>query len=434
MRWKIASAVLGVYAVLLIVSNGCGSKSGGDSNYSIPAITPQVKAATPTGFGGTASKATFLLKQVLAGVGTRLSAAPTLTGAFTTGIRSNFFGGPLGQGPTQIFALLPGVDERFSEINSTSTSCLGGTPVTYTINPAGASAPITMYAQCYRTVSGQNGATGFTNPAGITDPQFFMLGYVPATGVYYLYTAVGASWLAAIETPISGSGSAAQYSVHLWTGVGYGNGASGSSDGQCGTVGAWDKCSYGVMELLAIANATTSGIITLSQNFEFTASGINMGYCGVQIVSDGNNIYAMGSVDSGGCQTPTSACFPASSTSATTDTGGSCPSGQTCANGCTVTSTCSAAAATAGICIAPQSSGFALTPLGRNASTGSAAGGSVSYAASAYPGGSNDNVTLAGTTSDSLYFSTGPAIAGNSTFSTATSPCHTGVGAGRRRC
>jgi hypothetical protein len=291
-----------------------------------------------------------------------------------------------------------------------------------------------MYAQCYRTVSGVGGSGPFTNSAGVTDPQFFMIGK-DANGVYYLFEAIGAGWLAATETPQGGT----NYSVHLWLGVGSGNGAYG-----LGGVTGYDDCSYGVLEMIANTQII-AGVSSPPSNFEFTSAGTGLGYAGIQVISDGAYIYAVGSPDTGG--TPAAVenlCLPATSTTTTGTYATPTLAAGTSINGCTVTPTCAAADATAGRCIPVNTTtGFALTPIGRITAP-SAPNGAL--ADSCYPGpassvcthayytssgsfGANvtgmptaNNMQMLGTKTDSLYFAQGPPITGNSTFSGTTNP------------
>jgi len=126
----------------------------------------------------------------------------------------------------------------FFNTSTTSSGCLSATPVAYTITSAGQATAVTMYAQCYTTIT-----SGFTG-----DPGLILIG--SKGGKTYVYDVNGAAWTAAIATPDGSS-----YDIHAWYSAGIGNGASGTGGGQCGS--AWDKCSYGVAEVYTNAAAGT---------------------------------------------------------------------------------------------------------------------------------------------------------------------------------
>jgi hypothetical protein len=276
-------------------------------------------------------------------------------------LQSRFFMG----GPTDVFGILDAVDAIIGQINSaslTSTSaCLTQPPVAYTLTQF--AADTTFYAQCY-----------FASPT----PGFTQFG--TKNGSIYVYTTPesgGPEQVAAVVTPIAGSasadGGAPLYSVQAWVGIGYAN-ASLPVACAAGGIVAFDDCSYGVIEITA--NEQTS-------SFELTAAGLGFGVCGAQLKSDGTNIYAIGSNDMETCGAAQTVCASA------------------------------AALATPGSCAGSVTS-FALTPLGREQTTGPNAAGpgnppnpSAFDGASGYPGGAADTIVLNGTTSDSLHF--GPA-------------------------
>jgi hypothetical protein len=328
MSFSLLSRVVGGRAFALLASvvavAGCGDA------IDLPLVTPPVKDAAPTGLKGPAgsAKSADLL--------------PSPGAAF----KERFF---TGHGPTDILGtLLPTLDSTLQGLNSkTSTSgCLTQTPVAYTIQPFGQS--VTLYAQCHDNAGG-----GFI--------QFGV-----QNGTTYIYQDGGIEKIAAIVTPTS----ATQYRVQAWLTLGAGNAAS-----TCGAVpgyGAdWDTCSYGVMELSA--DPTT-------QHIELAVAGVGFGFCGAQIVSDGANIYAIGSGDMGEtCTEPSSACLAA------------------------------ADAETPAVCT-PAEQVFGLTALGRRAATrsdaaahGPANNGQVitTWGASQYP--DVDNIDLNGTATDSVH-------------------------------
>ena len=261
-----------------------------------------------------------------------------------TDFKNRFFSA----GPTYIFGILSSIDDRISGYNSsTSTSaCLSQDPVQYTVTPFGQT--VTMYAQCYQQIGG-----GFTG-----DPGLIQWGVKDS--IFYLYSAIGAGWTAAIATPIGVTG---QYSIQAWSSVGVGNGAVGTT-GACST--SWDSCSYGVIQISA--NPVTS-------NFEMSVAGMGFGYCGAQYNSDGVNIYGTGSTDMGAtCNTTDTICVLASD------------------------------ASTAATCTGPEQS-FSLPALGRLAESGVA---QANWGASGYPGGGGNTITLNGTSGDDVHF--GPIV------------------------
>jgi len=179
------------------------------------------------------------------------------------------------------------------------------------------------------------------------DPGFLQFGQ--QDGTTSLYVAIGAARLAAIISPIAGT---TDHQVHLWYGVGYLN-ATG-----CGSTGTFDDCSYGVTELTADAS---------SDSFEMAVAGIGMGFCGVQFASDGTVLYGVGSGDMGStCRDRATLCVSAADLTPVD------PS-------------------------ACESSVYHLPGLGRHGGAGAHV-----FGTSQYP--DVPNITLDGTTSDSLYF------------------------------
>jgi hypothetical protein len=275
----------------------------------LPLITPPVRAATPAGFGGMA---------------TRARTAPLAAMLSASDIHDRFFS----PGPTEVFQILQSVDDRIDEANSATGAhaCLDQAPVPYTLHVFGQD--VAFQAQCYRTF----------------DAGFMQFGS-DADGITYLYETGGAARLAA---RISGD------TVDVWYGVGYTNATCGN--------GSFDGCSYGVTQIEAQP---------ASHAFEMTVAGIGVGYCGVQLRSDGTVIYGEGSTDMGAtCDDVATLCANASDLSAAT--------------ACDAVST------------------FALPPLGRQAGSGSHV-----FGASLYP--ATPNIVLDGTATDSLGFGPGSA-------------------------
>lgn len=222
------------------------------SSTALPLIAPPVRAATPAGLAASASA--------------RLGAAEESISAVE--FRSRFFG----PGPTNVFNLLDGIDERLAEINQgiedASHACLDDAPTEYEIAPLGQA--VALKANCYRE---------FSVPSGT--PAFMQFGQ--SDGLTSLFITGGAARLAARITPIAGT---TEHEVEAWYGVGYTN---ATSEG-CDPVGSFDGCSYAVTQLRA--NPTTGA-------FEMSVAGIGVGFCGVQIRSDGVSIYGVGSADMG---------------------------------------------------------------------------------------------------------------------------------------
>jgi hypothetical protein len=162
-----------------------------------------------------------------------------------------------------------------------------------------------------------------------------------------LYVAVGAARLAAIISPIADS---TDHVVDAWYGVGYTNAVG------CGSTGTFDDCSYALTELHA--NPVTRA-------FEMSVAGIGVGFCGIQFASDGARLFGVGSTDMGSqCNARATLCVSA----ADLDTPENC---------------------------GPR--GYLLPALGRRAGAGA-----HEFGASHYP--DEPNLTLNGTTTDSLYF------------------------------
>ena len=163
-----------------------------------------------------------------------------------------------------------------------------------------------------------------------------------------LYIAIGAARLAALIAPIAGS---TDHVVDAWYGVGYNN-ATG-----CGSTGTFDDCSYALTELHA--NPATRGL-------EMAVAGVGVGFCGVQFASDGTELHGVGSSDMGSsCNERATLCVS------------------------------SADLEMPAMCTSPAP--YLMPAIGRRAGAGAHV-----FGASRYPDA--PNITLDGTTSDSLYF------------------------------
>lgn len=284
----------------------------------IPLIAPPVMAATPDGF--TAASA-------------RLRLGPP-DGFTAQAFRDRFFSG----GPTDVQQLLTSIDDRITEVNgfalASPRACSDLEPVEYTLTPWGQSEP--FYAQCYRMMG---------TPTAV-DPAFMQFG--SKDGTDYVYVAGGAARLAARIRPVEGTDA---YDVMLWYGVGYSNPET------CGEPPAFDGCSYGVTQLHADSGAG---------RLEMAVAGIGVGFCGVQLTSDGATIYGAGSADMGEtCNARSTLCVDATDLE------------------------------TPATCDPPPP--FTLLAIGREAATGSHDSGVTDYP-------DVPNIVLDGTVTDSLHF------------------------------
>jgi hypothetical protein len=364
-------AVAGSIAVSIIVVHGCGKSSSSGGGANIPYITPIVKSAAPSGFGGSNATSDFLKY-----TGTSKGQGPIHTRTLSSSdINSRFFQ----PSPTDIYTILANIDGLIQSVNNGTGSCYTQTPVSFTVTPFGET--VTMYAQC-----------SYSQPAQyVGDPGFGQFGI--NNNLIYFYSATGLERIAAIITPLDASGNPiavttetitvpgaspnpgaspqigisplpSSYQAEVWIGLGYAQPQS--------PTGAWDSGSYGGMHL--IANS-------VKKTFELTVAGSGFGYCGAQLRSDGTNVFITASADmSTTCGATDTACVLAS-------------------DGITA-ATCGTSATT-----------FSLVPMGRAGGATQTTTGQT-YGASQYPGGSSDVIVLNGTTTDSLRFGPLTATAG----------------------
>ena len=314
--------------VVLCFASACKKNKEGNP-MNLPLVKPPVQAATPAGLLDDSSKLTL--------------------GDFPTSeIKDRFFS----PSPTEILNILSMIDRWISNVNEKTADedidCVDAAPVEYTVTPFGQS--VTLYASCFIQDTGGTAE----------NPKFMQFG--KKDGTTYFYTTFDQSHVAAIVTPITGTTD--KYEVQAWLGVGYINTIAGN----CPLGTNWDSCSYGVMQFTADSSAN---------KFELAAAGIGFGFFGVQLKSDGTNIYAKGSV---GAQN----------------------------EGAETTETCVAAsdAATPATCSSDQMQ-FANPALGMRQTEGA-----VLYGPSKYP--DDPNITLDGTDDDSLHFgpmTTTPGVA-----------------------
>ena len=301
----------------------CGKKKSGDP-ANLPLVKPPVQEATPEGLltGSTSLTASGMAEE----------------------IKSRFFTA----GPTFIMGILQKIDDEINDMNShsanTDTPCVNQAPVAYTVTVFGQ--PVTMYASCYDKLG--DGSS--------LNPDFWQVGV--KDGVTYLYFTAFANRIMAIVTPASGA--AGKYHVKGWLGMGYENMPGGVTN--CPNGNKWDSCSYGAIEIDADSSA---------DKFEIASAGIGFGFYGVQLKSDGINMYAKGSWANN-------------------------PDGQVVVDLCMKASD----ATTAATCTDAQKQ-FTLPPIGTKA-----AQGANGHPASQYP--DPPNITLDGTSTDSIHF--GPLV------------------------
>lgn len=260
-------------------------------------------------------------------------------------LKARFFSG---SGPNDVFTLLKSIDNTISSVDgqagTSAAECLIQTPVAYTIRSFDGTS-VNMFAQCYEQT-----ATGFIQWGLDSNKNF------------YAYEWGDGNAVAAIATP--NDQSPTKYDVTLWVGMGYSNGTK-SSD-RCPH--SWDECSYVVLELIASK--------TSKPHFELVTAGVGMEFAGAQFVSDGTDLFGIGSEDTSGATTALeSVCTLANDLSQTDP---NCELGP---------------------------AQFTLTPLGRvaaSSSTYAQNNGTSNWAASQYP--AEPNVKMAGSSEDTIYF------------------------------
>jgi hypothetical protein len=297
---------------------GCGVAG---TPADLPLIVPPVRASAPAAFTMPSAR----------------TVAPLDAGLSPGDFRDRFFN-PAG-GPTDVFRILGDIDARLEEVNSASLdgshACLDAPPIDVALAPFGES--VAFETQCYRMFD-----DGMSKV-----PAFMQFG--SQGDATYMFVTGGATRVAARVVQPAG----AEPVVDVWYGVGYTNAS-------CGTDGTFDGCSYAVTRIHA-SPATSS--------FEMSVAGIGVGFCGIQIRSDGTSMFGRGSTDMGAtCHDPAELCVSAANLDPT--------------DGCTELET------------------FSIPALGRRAGAGA-----HEFGASAYPDA--PNVTLDGTSTDSLQF--GPA-------------------------
>ena len=326
------------------------SSSSASTTSSLPAVKPPVAAAAPSGLGGN--------RTALSSSG---GARPRLQALNPNDVKDRFFNAA--GGPTELWALLDGVDGRTREVNERIDqfeACYARhgavPPLPYTIRVW--SANETMYATCKDVWS----ATGnITNVTG-----FIMFGRVNDT--FYLYEYGGETAMASRVTLAPGpSYNTSTTNVSALVAA-FGAGATAGADAVVDQVELWYSVgmlntngSHAVVHVLARPRVPV---------FEMAAAGAGIGFCGAQLRGTNATMFVTGSVDGPACAATDTVC--------------------TLANDTSVTTTCDA-----------DVTEFELVPLGRVEYTG--------HNASQYPGGGANNVhlTVLGT-DDDTYF--GPVV------------------------
>jgi len=196
----------------------------------------------------------------------------------STEIKNRFFS----DGPTNLFGILQGLDDRISGINSRMAwaTCWKDVPTEYTFTVWNQS--LTFQFQCFDAWSEGDGFMEFG-----TDGN-----------VMYLYERAGQEIVAAEVITDATSGEIS--TAHVWMSVGNEN-------------DPWYGMSYGVIEILADVP---------NNEFQMSVAGSGFGYCGAQLRTDGTLIYVVGSSDMGTtCTAQDIACVDASTL---TDSAASC--------------------------------------------------------------------------------------------------------------
>lgn len=315
--------VIRPFTILLLIAstlgmNGCGNPNSYDTavSYALPPVTLAVPKSLHSGTG-------------------------IVMPLSSKSINEQFFG----NGSTSIYVLLNKLDNIISKTNETMENslnpCLHQFPVSYTITPFGQT--VMMYAQCFTQGNGT-----------VANPDLFQFG--TKNGIQYIYSADASERMAVILSPIDGSQT--NYEVQAWIGLGYDN------------AGTWDSESYGVMQLKT--NSVT-------KKFELSVAGIGFDHCGLQLISDGENLKVEDSQDMGTvCNTAQRICRRESDIN--------------------VEGTCTALS-------------FTLPALGRKAISKGTNGAAKDFGDSHYPS-TGGNILLTGSSGDDLYFGPMKAISG----------------------
>lgn len=230
-----------------------------ETNFNVPPLKPPVQAAAPSGLK--------LERRML----------QETDFSFHGQVKDRFFES---EGPSSIYLLLDRVDGRTKELNERATSidnkeCLSATPIQVDI-PGWPGQNLTMWAQCYEQLS---------------ETLFMMFG-VRNNKVYLYEKDHHVTILAYADIDSEDSTTFSKVDIYFAVGNGYTPLQTGSR---------------GLMHLEAIPGAT--GV--RSSLIQASMAGIGMGFCGVELVSDGEYIKITGSQDGigGTCNNTRTICL-----------------------------------------------------------------------------------------------------------------------------
>jgi hypothetical protein len=182
------------------------------------------------------------------------------------------------KGPTNALDIMHNVDARLSFFRQTASDnvhvpCADQTPVEFNTGPVG---QMKLYIQCYQMLP----------PNGL-----ILWGQKDGSTYLYLHQDIGG--VVAIARPAgpapTADGGVQHYTAEIWSTIGENN-------------QPWHSGSYGIMHIQG--NSATS-------SFEMAVAGVNMGFCGAQIRSDGSNVYGEGSADGPSCADDATLCTTA---------------------------------------------------------------------------------------------------------------------------
>lgn len=203
------------------------------------------------------------------------SAEANLTGSPMAELSARFLNREGGPGNIPDFRAR--LDRILSAINSASFAvekpCETSEPIAYLLHPP--EGELEMFAQCYQNVDrGPTALKANFNQYGFKD------------GSNYVYAIDQGDQIAAILTPAENR--PRDYQLKAIYSIGGKNSPS------------WSSGPYGLAELQ---------IESFSKRFEFTAAGVGLGYCSVQMKSNGEQIFASYSLEDGeSCGEHTEVC------------------------------------------------------------------------------------------------------------------------------
>lgn len=231
-------------------------KDDGPTRLNVPPLKPPVQAAAPEGFKVTAARMRQLQTDF----------------SFHGQVKDRFF---KSQGPSSIYPLLDRIDTRTRELNQRATAlvgteCLTAEPIEVDI-PGWPGEDLTMWAQCHDQLS---------------ESLFMMFGV--RNNTVYLYEKDSMVTILAYGE-INPTNVTTFSKVDIYFAVG-------------GAYTAAQTGSRGLMHLEALPE---------ENHIQASMAGIGMGFCGVELVSDGDNIKIHGSQDGvgGACEDVETICI-----------------------------------------------------------------------------------------------------------------------------